>query len=365
MNMPIKQKPLRRDTVVARVIEVIQKMNLQPGDRLISEKEFAARLGVNHLTLRSAYSELAGQGILERRPFCGTFIKSTVKIDPNAQLLTSRRNAVALVLRKDQHFFADIANAISSELHNRAYMPTLLSYTEVINPDDMVRLDGMREMGVGNIIFDTTILTENISMPTEQFLRGFDNAVGVLGCCFPGGISAVSGDYGVAYTEAVRYLHGKGHRKIMFCGGPTDPEHCCGHGNAVLAGHFAKAMIESGLGEHMRIKHFSAVGDYDCVADVLSGAERPTAIFFDMDYRAVKIFELARDMGLRVPDDISMVGFYDTPWAEHYGLSTFRFDSSSIAKKAIDLIDKPPERPEIKLVPVEFVERGSVRDVSK
>jgi DNA-binding LacI/PurR family transcriptional regulator len=42
--------------------------------------------------------------------------------------------------------------------------------------------------------------------------------------------------------------------------------------------------------------------------------DRPTAVFASSDFRAAAVFEAARRAGLRIPQDLAVVGYYNTPW---------------------------------------------------
>ena len=59
-------------------------------------------------------------------------------------------------------------------------------------------------------------------------------------------------------------------------------------------------------------------------AELLRQPERPTAIFAASDTQALGVLDAARSLGLRVPDDLSVVGFDDVETAAYVGLTTVR-----------------------------------------
>jgi LacI family transcriptional regulator/LacI family repressor for deo operon, udp, cdd, tsx, nupC, and nupG len=57
---------------------------------------------------------------------------------------------------------------------------------------------------------------------------------------------------------------------------------------------------------------------------MLAGARRPTAIFTASDTQALGVIAAAREIGLHVPDDLSVVGYDDIEAADYVGLTTIR-----------------------------------------
>ncbi|MHA7287304.1 LacI family DNA-binding transcriptional regulator [Arthrobacter sp. MDT3-44] len=117
-------------------------------------------------------------------------------------------------------------------------------------------------------------------------------------------------------------------------------------------------------------------GDFDYASgfaagrDLLSRADRPTAIFAASDQMALGVYEAARQQGLRVPDDVSVIGFDDLPeagWASP-PLTTVRQPLSEMgtlaARTLVRLIrGEPVESPRIELS-TRLVTRASVRALS-
>ena len=76
--MPIQEPMLSVKAQRARqaITDGIASGRFQPGQRLPSERQLAAELGINHLTLRRALSQLASEGLIDRQPGVGTFVRS-------------------------------------------------------------------------------------------------------------------------------------------------------------------------------------------------------------------------------------------------------------------------------------------------
>ncbi|MET8299273.1 substrate-binding domain-containing protein, partial [Streptomyces sp. NPDC005180] len=108
---------------------------------------------------------------------------------------------------------------------------------------------------------------------------------------------------------ATRHLIELGHRRIGIITGPEDM--LCSL--ARLDG-YRSAMSMAGLEtapELIRFGDFHVEGGYDRAMEMLSLPERPTAVFAGSDLQALGVLEAARVNGLRVPHDLSVVGYDD------------------------------------------------------
>ena len=59
-----------------------------------------------------------------------------------------------------------------------------------------------------------------------------------------------------------------------------------------------------------------------------------------LDYRAKIVIESARRLGLRVPEDVSVTGFSNTPWSESYRITTVDLHADEIAAGILRLLDQ-------------------------
>ncbi|GAA0464246.1 LacI family transcriptional regulator [Paractinoplanes deccanensis] len=111
--------------------------------------------------------------------------------------------------------------------------------------------------------------------------------------------------------EATAHLTGLGHRRVGFIEGP--PER--GVSIARLHGYQA-ALSRAGIApdpELVRAGPFTFDAGFTAAADLLSRPDRPTALFACNDTLALGAIEAARTLGLRIPEDVSVVGFDDMP----------------------------------------------------
>lgn len=120
-------------------------------------------------------------------------------------------------------------------------------------------------------------------------------------------VGATNWSGGMAATE---HLLSWGHRRIAFAGGPTTAS--CGQARQ----HGYRAALEqAGIAVDPRLVMHGAFGYPDGLEmgeRLLALEESPTAVFAASDATALGVVEAARRAGLRVPEDLSVVGFDDT-----------------------------------------------------
>lgn len=144
---------------------------------------------------------------------------------------------------------------------------------------------------------------------------------------------------------AVRHLIELGHRRIAAITGPEDM--MC---SLARIDGYRSAMNAAGLPireEWIRFGDFHLTGGARHAADLLALEEPPTAIFAGSDLQALGVLETARTLGLRVPDDLSVVGYDDIPLASWVSprLTTVHQPLMEMGREAARLVIRLSEGP--------------------
>jgi LacI family transcriptional regulator len=164
---------------------------------------------------------------------------------------------------------------------------------------------------------------------------------------------------------ATRHLLDNGHERIAFIGGPKNllstRERFTG---------FKNALKERGLKtipELVRFGPYTSDFGREIALRFFEAKRRPTAIFASSDYVALGVLNAAHRAELEIPGSLSLIGFDDMPLAEllYPPLTTVRQSAHDLGaegtKVLLDLMaGKPVRRAETRL-PVQLIERGSVR----
>ncbi len=177
---------------------------------------------------------------------------------------------------------------------------------------------------------------------------------------------AVVPDNTAGAARVVRHLLARGHRRIAHICGPanfsTTQDRVDGYLGA-LASYGVEpdpALIVTGA--------FDREGGYAATVRLLEAGVEPTAIFAANDLAAVGAMARLRERGLRVPDDVSVVGFDDVPVARDVTppLTTVRVPLAEMGRQSMRLALRDAGAPtEVVRLETELVERGSVRSVSQ
>jgi DNA-binding LacI/PurR family transcriptional regulator len=175
-------------------------------------------------------------------------------------------------------------------------------------------------------------------------------------------LPVVRGDDIAGGAIAGRYLFTLGHRSIGFVAdsfdsplGFTSSRDRYAGFTDVLRGFGVE--VEAALGAH------GSRSARDLTLRLLTGSRPPTAIFAASDTQALGVMSAARDLGLQVPVDLTVVGYDDIPLAEPIGLTTIRqhlFESGRVgAELLLAEIERRSVVPPVVLLEPELVIRAT------
>lgn len=154
----------------------------------------------------------------------------------------------------------------------------------------------------------------------------------------PSGFPTVDSDNLTGARLATEHLIGLGHRRIAFLAGRPDLESShlreTGYRDALAA---AGLPVDEAL---IRVGDYRSEATRAPMSELLGLADRPTAVFAANDISAIAAMEVARAAGLRVPEDLSVVGFDDVPEAAGATppLTTVRQPIQRLGAEAVTLL---------------------------
>ena len=233
------------------------------------------------------------------------------------------------------------------------------------NPElEATTIDAIRrDPHVIGVIY-STIFTRRVSPPDELYriptvLLNCHSADRRLNSIVPGEVAGA--------LTATRYLIGKGHRRIGFINGEpwmeASADRLEGYRQALAAADipFDLCLIRNG--------DWLPLQGYRLALELLRSANPPTAIFCANDLMAMGALDAGERMGLRVPEDLSVMGYDDQELARytHPPLSTLVLPNYEMGRKAAELlidiaIHKRAMRPTTVEIDGPLIERYSVGD---
>jgi len=137
---------------------------------------------------------------------------------------------------------------------------------------------------------------------------------------------------------AVQHLVGLGHRRIAFISGGQ------GSGARIRAEGYRLAMIEMGLADEIQISdgaHTEEGGERGA-REILTKPPLPTAIFASNDLCAIGAMNALEEAGIRIPEDISLIGYDNTTLAalRHISLSSIHQPGRDMGRSAVDRLSE-------------------------
>ena len=140
-------------------------------------------------------------------------------------------------------------------------------------------------------------------------------------------LNSIEIDDAIGGQLAARHIIGKGHRQVAFLGEIESPEKYAIHPVKSRLQGFKNTLDEAGISllkKYIKSAPYMQENSQRAALELLSMDQPPTAIFAAADIQAISIMKVARQLKLRIPDDLAVVGFDDIDIAEYMDLTTIR-----------------------------------------
>jgi DNA-binding LacI/PurR family transcriptional regulator len=165
---------------------------------------------------------------------------------------------------------------------------------------------------------------------------------------------------------AAKHLIEKGHKTFAFLGDIEPPERFAIHPVKSRLTGFKGILQEAGYSlprAYIRSAPYTQKETGRAAAELLSLPKRPTAIFAASDTQALSIMQVARQLHIRVPQDLAIVGFDDIDVADQVDLTTVRQHLDESGKLAVEILlahMNEPDRPLQHInLPLTLIERAT------
>jgi len=288
----------------------------------------------------------------------------------NARALGSGRSSLYGLIISDitNPFFPEIAKAFEDVAveHGQEVLMANTNY----DPDRMeMCVRRMLERKVDGV----AILTSEMDDKLIKMLSGRNIPIVFLDTNKPGlGISVVRINYAAGVDQGMDHLLGLGHRRFAFISGPLNLPSALTRFRA-----FNDGLARNHLITHqalMQEGNHRVDGGHDAMARILATGARPTAVMASNDLTAIGAMGAIYEHGLRVPDDVSVLGYDDIQLSAFTqpALTTIRLPRDEIARIAFHALfrsntqaDSQQKTGEEYLVQTALVIRKSTGPVSR
>ncbi|MGB0847459.1 MAG: LacI family DNA-binding transcriptional regulator [Thiolinea sp.] len=282
---------------------------------------------------------------------------------PNAlarSLISGRSRIVGLVVAYlENHFYPIVVERLSRALQAHGYH-VLLFMTEPGQQDKVI--GEILQYQIDGVVLASVTLSSHIAeecaalgVPVVLFNRYIADAQA----------SSVTSDNVAGGHKLARFLVNKGFKRIAFVAGQENSST-----NMDRERGFIKGLDEAGLALWKRdVGHYLFEGAAEATRRLLNEDEHPDAIFVANDHMAFAVMDVIRsEYKLRVPEDISVVGYDDVPEAAWpaYDLTTVEQPVDEMIDAAAEILleqmDKKIISPVHRVAEARLIERGSVRN---
>ncbi|RRJ66894.1 GntR family transcriptional regulator [Paenibacillus oralis] len=344
----------------------LESGKLQPGNQFPSENEIAEQFSLSRQTVRQTFGELEKDGWLERIQGKGTFARNPERREGEAV-----KTIGIITTYISDYIFPHIVRGAEAELRSRGYR-LLLSSTDNTKEKEMDSLQLMTSQPLSGLIIEPTKSAEgnpNLGYFLDLQEKGIpylmiNEKYRELEC------PCLKVDDEAGGRKAARYLLEKGHRQVAGFFKRDDLQ-----GVNRLKG-FLSAHREYGISvspQHVVTYTTEQKADFTYMRtiELLQGPpeQRPTAFVCYNDELAVILMDAAAACGLRVPEDLSVIGFDDSSLAAASGtkLTTLTHPKTVMgelaARQLIGMIEQG-DRYEDTVFEPELIVRDSVRKLS-
>ncbi|MBP8989874.1 MAG: substrate-binding domain-containing protein [Clostridia bacterium] len=356
-------KPLYQQIKEA-LADQIDKRVLLPGQQLPTELELANQYGVSRITSKRALTELEKEGYITRQRGKGSFVASSFA--KNHAGLINKVISIVFPNFNSQNWAMAYVKGAMNYLNPRGYFLSIHGTGEL---DDRALLNQLVKDGVGGIIYYPDYTTQCTDILTSIALNRIPLVT--IDKTYDGlPISSITSDNYRGGYLATEHLLLLGHRHVAFVSSCLIGERTsvrdrfCGYCHALLD-HGIMVDPDLIFDDYFRsLRRFrDAEEGRSWLRNRLQQlvGSHTTAILAENDYESLFLYQLIRDMGLKIPEDLSLVGYDNSELLDRKNISmtTINQHFHQIGIKAATVITTLMENPEgepqhIKL-PVELI----------
>lgn len=320
----------KQETVYQELCARIVDGEYIAGMTIPTEFQLVDSFGVSRTSVRIALCKMQEEGLIYRRRSAGTFVTPAAK-----QILEGRAQAITLRV---------LFLLVPGQACNPIYLGILKACSDLRLPgvsfelrlEEQLHFEQYQESGADFLIIDGGLMDQIRILP-----RGWHGKVIVL--------NRVSDKYNHICTDnvlggslLVQHLLSKGHRKIALIHYGLNTEQDFSGRLQGVYDALKQAEVMPALDLAIQLHQYRAFSPHNAAEAVLCAAQekKVTAAIVITDLLAVPFYELASLMRVRIPQDVSIIGFDDQPYARFLcpPLTTVRQPLAEIAGKLGELV---------------------------
>jgi len=340
---------------------------LQAGEKLPSELELSKQLGTSRPTIHKIFSNLTSLGLLERRNGIGTFVSGKPKIK-NDTVMAVLASPYEMSPTQSPSWFS--SQYILEGFGTKASQAGIGVQIVHLHPDERSyaeTVDILLKSKAGAYLF--TELGGYGEIVKELVARG---SICVVRSPWPSEIAhSVCGLLKEGVKEGVKALIDSGCKRIAHFSISQQPD--ITHRYEVIRySGYEEALKEAGIPIDRSLLRECGGFPHDGYMEtrkMLAEGVRPDAVFGGADFRALGIIQALKEAGLRIPQDVSVLGSDNLPdcLKQDPPLSTVEYPMRRMGEAMFEILQEAAANPGCgpisKALNCEFIRRGSMRGV--
>ena len=281
---------------------LIATRTLAPGDRLPSIRELGAALGIHYHTVRQVYRDMEARDLVSTRQGAGTTIKGLTSLLQARPRYAGAMPAQGVLIAGYNSFYLPLLRGIElggAETH----ILTILAVAEDSQVKANLQMHQLITAGVRGLI----VASVGQFVREELEAQGPEAAIPVVYCDWSDEVEeAIVFDTHGAGSALAWHLAAHGHRRVAFMSPMVEYPHMA----ALFRGF--QAAVGGGVIEAVDLlpcADFSIEAGAAAASAALSSAAPPSAIATAADDLALGVITAARQLGVRIPDDLALVSY--------------------------------------------------------
>lgn len=335
-------------------------------ERKVTLSDVALHAGVSYQTVSRVINKHPSVAEKTRQRVLESIKALNYRPNHAARSLVTKRSDTIAIISFGTTFYgpAQMVSHISNHAKVSGYRVTLSTVQELNHKEVKAAIDELHGQLVDGIIMIAPIISDFMSEVKE--LVGSIPFV-QIDTQAQGGISSVVIEQAYGSRLATEHLIELGHCKIAEISGPLN-----WHDALIRHQSWIETMQSHGLTCQMSVEgNWTAKSGYEGIQILLKGKAEFTAVVVANDQMALGAIAALNEVGLQVPEDISIVGFDDVPEANYFlpALTTIRQDFSALGEQCVEYLLSLMQNPKTQIhqcvLYPELIIRHSTRSFKK
>ncbi len=321
----------------------IARNELKAREQIGTQEELAIAYDVSMITIKRAIANLIKEGARYSRVGLGTFVAEQRK----AKLSSSQHRIIGLVLRDLKHpYFSMVVHSVEERASQLGFTILLSSSSGDLEKEEF-QINHFRELGAEGLVIASLSLEYKASKPIQK-IHDENFPYVMVSYIHDPEYWYVGSDHEFGGFTATDHLIKSGYRSIGYV--HVSPGNLL---SEIRKNGYSRALIENGMPYNSEFIFQASTGSVDAMEDrVQLGYKfgkkfaqlphRPEALAFYNDMLAVGFLQAVTEEGMKVPDDVAIVGYDDTLVAQYTAvpLTTIHQPVDKIGYSAVEIIEK-------------------------